>query len=405
MASSTTRRTVTTPPPVHGKAMTRAQRLAFAKKSHALAQAVTAAGASTVEPRPVDTSALDRATITRCTTFRPGTAGRAQVWKENLPLAQRLLLGTRPPSPRVATSYGSALAQFLTWFATWPGRAGAASGAPITVEELLAAGVIESFVRLRGLPARTAATYRSVARRAVESLDPAPRRTQMAYRPGAAPYQPREIDQFTFLAVNQRTPGARAALCTAVALGAGAGLNSIDLRGVTPAHIRDTVLPDGSTVTLVTVPGVRARTVPVRATLTPLLRVALDAHTELGKGEHHLLLGLDSDRKNFVESLIRQTRTATGEPIQVNQSRLRNTWMVAAMCAPVPLSELMRAAGITTPRPVELLLKYCPQLPQEAISAVLASLADVPTGPGAKPEPVPAQVNTEKGSTAQGVAR
>ena len=244
--SSTTRTTVPTTPPATGKAMTRAQRIAFAKKSHALAESVAAAHAPTLELGPVDTSTLSEATLTMCAAYRPTGAVRAQVWEANLLLAQRLLLGTRPPSARVASSYGSAVARFLAWFAAWPGRGGAGTGALITVEELLASGVVESFVRLEGLGARSASTYRSVIRRAVDSLDPAPRRTKLAYRPGAAPYQPGDIDQFMFLAANQRTPGQRAALCTAIALGAGAGLDTSDLRGITPAHIQATPLPDGT---------------------------------------------------------------------------------------------------------------------------------------------------------------
>jgi hypothetical protein len=186
-----------------------------------------------------------------------------------------------------------------------------------------------------------------------------------------------------FLAANQRTPAQRVAVCAAIALGAGAGLDTTDLRGLTPAHITTTTLPDCTSVTLVTVPGPRARTVPLRAAFTDLLRVALEAHTALGKGQHDLLIGRKPDRVNIMRPLTSRARTAAGEPIEVHQARLRNTWMVAAMCAPVPLAELMRAAGIISPRPVENLLAHCPTLPQDAITAVLATLGDVPTGTGA----------------------
>lgn len=83
--------------------------------------------------------------------------------------------------------------------------------------------------------------------------------------------------------------------------------------------------------------------------------------------------------------LTSRARTASGAPVEVHQARLRNTWMVAAMCAPVPLAELMRAAGITSPRPVENLLRHCPPMPQDTITTVLASLEGVPTGSGLEP--------------------
>lgn len=389
LSTTPTTTTAASEAPAPAKRMTRAQRLAFAKQSQALAEAVAATHARTLELGPVDTTPLDADTIATCTAFRPTQTERSRVWQANLRLAQRLLLGTRPPSARVASSYGSSVARFLTWFSNWPGRPGAATGALITVEELLAPGVVESFVRLEGLTPRSASTYRSVVRRALDSLDPAPRRTKLAYRPGVAPYQPEELDQFTFLATNQRTLGQRAALCTAIALGAGAGLDTSDLRGITPDHLTTVVLPDGVEVTMVNVPGSRARTVPLRAAFADLLQAALDAHTALGKGLDDPLIGRKPDRINVMRPLTSQARTAAGEAIEVHQSRLRNSWMVAALCAPVPLADLMRAAGLTSPRPVENLLRHCPQVPQETITSVLASLKDVPTGTGVRTGTLP----------------
>jgi hypothetical protein len=60
----------------------------------------------------------------------------------------------------------------------------------------------------------------------------------------------------------------------------------------------------------------------------------------------------------------------------------------------------MRAAGISSPRPVEYLLRHCPQVPQEAITAVLATLKDVPTGTG-----VDAAATAAHGRTGQAARR
>ncbi|WP_252975226.1 hypothetical protein [Janibacter melonis] len=57
------------------------------------------------------------------------------------------------------------------------------------------------------------------------------------------------------------------------------------------------------------------------------------------------------------------------------------------MCAAVPLSELMNAAGLTSPRTLELLLEYCPAQPPQVIHTVLAALEESPRAQGAHQRP------------------
>jgi hypothetical protein len=72
-------------------------------------------------------------------------------------------------------------------------------------------------------------------------------------------------------------------------------------------------------------------------------------------------------------------------PVDIEASRLRNTWLVAAMCAPVPLADLLRAAGLRTARTIGDLLPYCPDADPAVIAAALAAMGDAATTAGRNP--------------------
>jgi hypothetical protein len=70
--------------------------------------------------------------------------------------------------------------------------------------------------------------------------------------------------------------------------------------------------------------------------------------------------------------------------VDIEASRLRNTWLVAAMCAALPMADLLRAAGLRSARTIGDLLPYCPDADPAVIAAVLATMADAATA-GGKP--------------------
>ncbi|WP_201465291.1 site-specific integrase [Janibacter melonis] len=365
-----------------GKPISRAQRIAFAKISQQQAQLLNRAPATLADLPALDTSGMDPQVLAECRSFTP-RADRVAAWEHNIDLARHLLIGSAPTSVRSAKNLASCIARFIAWYDRWPGRMGAISGDPITPAELLAPGLVEIFATMQDLPGPSAATYRSAIRRALRTIDPAPQSVRRSHRVGSPPYTTKEIDDFAFLAKNQRNHGPRVALCTAIAMGAGAGLDTSDLRNLTPAHLELITIGD-STVMMVHVEGPRARSVPMRAQFVDLMFDALESHRKLGKSDDEPLIGRNPDRINVMRPLTRKARTASGERIEVHQARLRNTWIVAAMCAAVPLSELMNAAGLTSPRTLELLLEYCPAQPPQVIHTVLAALEGVPTGTGVR---------------------
>lgn len=56
-----------------------------------------------------------------------------------------------------------------------------------------------------------------------------------------------------------------------------------------------------------------------------------------------------------------QAVTANGQDVELSASRLRATWPVAAMSAPVPLGALLGAAGLRSARTLVDLVPYCPR--------------------------------------------
>jgi hypothetical protein len=172
-----------------------------------------------------------------------------------------------------------------------------------------------------------------------------------------------------------------------VGLGLGAGLDGHDLKTVTRADLVDVRLDATTTVLMVTVSGAtRPRMVPVRAGYDALVREGLKLHDQGRRGPRAVLLGLDTTRDHVTSPVTERAVTAVVTvPVDIEASRLRNTWLVAAMCAPVPLADLLRAAGLRTARTIGDLLPYCPDADPAVIAAALAAMGDAATTAGRNP--------------------
>jgi len=300
-------------------------------------------------------------------------------WAELAELTRRLTLGYAPPSPGNAGSTASHVCAFLRWFRAWPGRGDV--NAPLDPRELLVAGLVEAYLPFAPGSPGTRATQRAVLRRALRSLDASTPAAKLAYQPVSAPYTPAQCARFVALARHQPSLGRKRNMAFLVGLGLGAGLDGHDLKTVTRADLVDVRLDASTTVLMVTVSGAtRPRTVPVRARYEALVREGLELHDRCGRGPGAVLLGLDTTRDHVTSPVTERAVTAdVTVPVDIEASRLRNTWLVAAMCAPVPLADLLRAAGLRTARPVADLLPYCPEADPAVIAAALAAMGDAAT--------------------------
>lgn len=297
------------------------------------------------------------------------------VWAACADATRELVRGYRPKAT------GSTLrnpASILTRYAAWVlATRGADRSGPVTAAEVTADGAADAYLAYlasAGRPVPTQATVRSTLRRALAGVGGRPRPTALSYQPAPAPLSPRQCADLVRLCRNQPTAAKRRALSARVALGLGAGLDAGDQRGVTPAHIAR-VPAGGRTVTVVDVVGDRPRRVVVADAFADLLWEAVELHQASGRGVNTPLHGVKVTRRCVASPVADSAVTATGAPVELKLSALRSTWLLAAMCSPVPLADLMRAAGLRSARPFTDLLPFAPDPEPGQVAAVLAGLS------------------------------
>jgi hypothetical protein len=133
-----------------------------------------------------------------------------------------------------------------------------------------------------------------------------------------------------------------------VGLGMGAGLGAIDLRALRAHHVTQ----DSAGQWWVAVQQPRERVVPVRDRYVPFVLRGLD-----GLAPEDLVLGTKETRQNITGNIVAGAAIGTTN-VQPDQARLRATWILTAMSAPVPLADLLRACGLTSARTLTDLIPY-----------------------------------------------
>ena len=301
--------------------------------------------------------------------FRPHQLSDAN-WALVEGATRHLAIAYDPPSVGWVHTQMGILARFCLWVATRPSRPSPTEA--LQPAELLERGLVEAYLAgpVAASPDSTRATVRSALRRAVRRLAPASAPQVISYQPVQPPYTPFECASLVRLARNQPTATLRRELSAIVALGLGAGLSSAEQRGVTRESVVEGEL--GSTTALfVKVGGAIPRTVVVRATYEGLLREVLDLHQKAGRKPTDPLYGLSKTRHNVTGPVTQRAKTALTTGVDVDPARLRSTWLVAAMSAPVPLGALLRASGLRSARTLVDLLAYCPSPDEAAVAAIL----------------------------------
>ena len=300
--------------------------------------------------------ALDAAVDAAVTAYRPKHFS-AQRWRQIGDVSRHALRAYRPTSVRWVQDQGGQVTGFVGWVAD---RC-AAQGVRFGAECLLVAGLVDNYLvaEMSGRPDASRATTRSVLRRVVRNLG-GTGADQISYVPVRPPYTPAECAAFVRLARNQPTPDSRRALSAMVALGLGAGLDGGDQRRVTRADVARVELTGGGFGFVVRVRGQRPRTVVVRRAYEQLLCEALELHDRGGRDLDAPLYGQSCSRRNVTSTVTGKAVTATGAGVDISVARLRATWLVACMNAPVPLSVLLAAAGLKSARTLTDLLEYCP---------------------------------------------
>jgi len=174
-------------------------------------------------------------------------------------------------------------------------------GVPLEVERVLTTEFIDEFIRVDmagegdHLRAERRRRLLSVARTANPGPHVPARLTPIAHCSIKPCYSPAEFAVIKRACLVQPTEARRRDLACVVALGGGAGLDSVDVRDLLTDHIED-LEEDGI---LVHVQGPRPRVVPVRVGLEDLLRDAI-----LGRAPGELLIGTKQDRRNTAARVV-----------------------------------------------------------------------------------------------------
>lgn len=154
-------------------------------------------------------------------------------------------------------------------------------------------------------------------------------------------------------AAGQVTPTARRDAITLLALGAGAGLATEDIDGLTAGMV--TVSDAG---VLLSVPGRRPRLVPVLAEWEePIIAAAavVPADRPLFKDRR----SMTAFNKNFVGNFVNRS---AGVGIKPSVQRLRATWIVGHLATSIPVVAFMAAAGVESLNAFSRYLCFVPDI-------------------------------------------
>ena len=363
------------------KRLSRAAALRQARQAHAkrttATQQTAVASAVTLPAIEVPDSELPAEVQDAIESYRAiKVAG--QQWSQVEASVRLAMRAYGPPSAKWVSTQGGHVARFGLWLHQRPERT---ETGDLQLRELADLDLVTAYVAgpLAEVPDSTRATARSVLTRMVHRLRPDAAPERIGYTPIQAPYTPTECAAFVRLARNQPTKDRRRALSALVALGLGAGLDGHDLREVAPAHIREVALSKDRSVLVVTVPGgQRPRTVVMRDAYADLLREALDLHNSSKRGKNTPLTGNKATRANVGSAVTDNAVTATGPGVDISTTRLRSTWLLACMCAPIPLNVLLCTAGLRSARSLADLLPYCPAPDDADVQRILAAIPDAP---------------------------
>lgn len=365
-----------TSPSAPSRPMSKTARLRAAKEALA-ARAAAERDAANPEPSQVaDLPELTADVSAAIADYRPLSISKGD-WERVARAVRQAMTAYRPTSAKDVTSKASWVAKYCAWMLHRPERL--EDSEHLQTVELLDAQLVEYYFGtvLADQPRASRATARAILRRVVANLSADGPTERLQYTPVQPPYTLIECDRLRQLARTQPTTSGRRALSATVSLGLGAGLSPEESKAVTPAQVRTVELGDHGTAVVVDVPGRNARMAVVRAEYADLLLESVALHHEQRRGMKTPLYGRDPARRNSVCRVAAEARTASGKGIDVNGARMRSTWLVAVMSAPVPLGAVLAASGLRTARTVADLLPYCPTPDPEQVTALLRALADV----------------------------
>jgi hypothetical protein len=242
--------------------------------------------------------------------------------------------------------------RLLSYYFTWAVH----HGYPCDRESLLNDQAIEDYIRrgCRNISPGSRSSYRSdlrsLKRAAGSELDRSHQFNRISARNVRAPYTDVEVSELLNTINYQPRFENRSRLQVAIALGLGAGIDSADLREVRAGDITDH--------------GHNGIEIEVRGTTPRHVWLLHDYEEMLRSGLRHMgprtrvVTGTSKIHKNSVNILYQQIVHTGRRPPKFEQARMRNTWLIRLLQAPIPLALVMQAAGLKSARTLTDLVTY-----------------------------------------------
>jgi integrase len=271
------------------------------------------------------------------------------LWEQIRPEFLQSVAATKTTSAYCAHQDCGTLTRFVKW--------AVGKGRDPDLKSLLKPGVVEQhFEERRGQGARRAATDRSRLRKIGRAVNPragwTPDPTPEGRRTVAFPYTGGEVRGFLDAARTQTTPRWCQVATAMIVFGAGAGLVASELLRVTGEDLSEVHADDGgSRCWTVAVGGTNPRTIPINAMFNQAVE---DLLNETPVGEP-VVGRVNLEQRDPWGKTIQHLKWPETLPRPV-LNRLRNTWLVALLNAPVTAAEFCCFAGMKTLKSAEDLL-------------------------------------------------
>ena len=268
------------------------------------------------------------------------------MWEQVRPVVTEVMTKSRLSGDASFQKHLGVVASYVTWVAT--------QHRSMAIADAFTFDAIDQYylTGLAGMSKRTCNDYRSRLHNIAKKINagvgaPSGLVTpigRISVRPG---YSAAEEATLRRIALRQRNPRVRTQLCAVVGFGAGAGLDSADLRNLHRHHID--ITDNGI---LVNVTGRNPRQVVVRATYEELVLVAIEGLTP-----KQVVIGTGKSKNNPINIVINRADLFDDSP-PIDMSRLRSTWISWLMTCRVPLGLILQAAGLRSARTLGDLLPH-----------------------------------------------
>jgi integrase len=293
-----------------------------------------------------------------------------QQWSILRPAYVRLMSLSRPRSTTRALNISSHLATYLKWIAER--RPQEESGEVLALSEVGIRKDVDTWIATMSTGSKHShASRRSDVRGVLNALYPESAPVRLSRQPSAGPYSGEEITQMRALARFQPSLLKSMQLSALIALCAGAGLTPSEAAHVSPSNLFPLELGEEKKTYLVQVSGEKERAVPLLLEYVELLEEVIEKHCALKYKARRNFLPVAS--KSTAHRVVFATQGEGTNEVDIQAYRLRASWLVTMMQAPVPLSQLLQAAGLVSTRILFDLVSYCQPIDPSRIQDILAT--------------------------------